>query len=57
MMEINPLFHVMTIARNSLLGGPVSLVSWGVVAGMAAVGWLLAFRMLVRYRSRIAYWL
>ncbi|BAM07033.1 ABC transporter permease protein [Leptospirillum ferrooxidans C2-3] len=56
-MECNPLFHMMTIARNSLLGGPVSLGSWGVVAGMAALGWLVAFRMLVRYRSRIAYWL
>ena len=56
-MEWNPLFHLMTIARNSLLGGPVSLVSWGVVAAMAALGWGVAFRMLVRYRSRIAYWL
>lgn len=56
-MEYNPLFHVMTIARNSLLGGPVSLVSWGVVSGMAVIGWLAAFHLLVRYRGRIAYWL
>jgi len=56
-MEFNPLFHVMTVARNTLLGGSVSPVSWAVVAGMAILGGLVAFRMLVRYRSRIAYWL
>ena len=56
-MEYNPLFHVINIARNSLLGGPVSVRSWEVVLIMGVLGWIFAFILLVRYRSRIAYWL
>ena len=56
-MEYNPLFHVLAIARNSLSGGAVPVGSWLVVIGMTLVGWTLAFQLLVRYRGRIAYWL
>jgi len=56
-MEYNPLYHVFLIARNSLSGGSVPLRSWEVVLTMTLLGWFLAFHMLVRYRSRIPYWL
>ena len=56
-IEYNPLYHVFNIARNGLLGGAVPWQSWGVVLLMTMLGWGLAFRFLVRYRSRIAYWL
>ena len=56
-MEYNPLFHILAIARNSLSGGAVPVGSWLVVIGMTLVGWILAFQLLVRYRGRIAYWL
>lgn len=56
-IEYNPLYHVFNIARNGLLGGRLPIQSWGIVLLMTVVGWVLAFRMLVRYRSRIAYWL
>ncbi|MGC8530275.1 MAG: ABC transporter permease [Leptospirillia bacterium] len=56
-MEYNPLFHVLAIARNSLSGGPIPIGSWLVVVGMTLGGWVLAFQLLVRYRGRIAYWL
>ena len=56
-VEYNPLFHVFNIARNTLLGGGIPLKSWGVVMLMTVLGWGLAFRLLVRFRSRIAYWL
>lgn len=56
-MEYNPLYHVMEIARNSLTGGAIPYKSYGVVFGMTLLGWILAFRFLVRYRSRIPYWL
>ena len=56
-MEYNPLFHILAIARNSLSGGAVPVGSWLVVIGMTLVGWTLAFQLLVRYRGRIAYWL
>ncbi len=56
-MEYNPLYHVLAIARNSLTGGAIPYASYGVVFGMTLLGWILAFRFLVRYRSRIPYWL
>ena len=56
-INYNPLYHVFNIARNGLLGGRLPIQSWGIVLLMTVVGWVLAFRMLVRYRSRIAYWL
>lgn len=56
-MEYNPLYHVLAIARNSLTGGAIPYASYGVVFGMTFLGWILAFRFLVRYRSRIPYWL
>ncbi len=56
-LEYNPLYHVFNIARNGLLGGDVPVRSWEIVLLMTVVGWYLAFRLLVRYRSRIAYWL
>lgn len=56
-LECNPLYHVFTIARTSVMGGEVPMTSWAVVAFMTVVGWTMAFRLLVRYRARIAYWL
>ena len=56
-MEYNPLFHFLAIARNSLSGGAVPVGSWLVVVGMTLAGWIFAFQLLVRYRGRIAYWL
>lgn len=56
-IECNPLFHVFTIARNGVLGGEVPIHSWAIVLLMTVAGWGVAFRMLVRYRARIAYWL
>lgn len=56
-IEYNPLYYVFSIARNSLSGGTVPVQSWEIVFGMTVLLWFLAYRMLVRYRSRIAYWL
>lgn len=56
-IECNPLYHVLNITRNGLFGGEIPLQSWGVVLLITMLGWGLAFRMLVRYRARIAYWL
>lgn len=56
-VDCNPLYHLFNIARNGLLGGEIPWKSWVVVLLMTLLGWALAFRMLVRYRSRIAYWL
>ena len=56
-IECNPLYHVFTVARNTVLGGNVPIYSWMVVFLMTMVGWGTAFHLLARYRARIAYWL
>jgi ABC-2 type transport system permease protein len=56
-LEVNPLYHILAIIRNTLTGGDLPAASWGVVMGITLVGWYLAFWLLVRYRSRIAFWL
>jgi ABC-2 type transport system permease protein len=56
-LEFNPLYHILAIVRNTLMGGILPAVSWAVVMGITVVGWYLAFLLLIRYRSRIAFWL
>lgn len=56
-LELNPLFHLIRIIRDPLLGNPASLTSWCLVAGMAFVGWTVALLFFNRFRTRITYWL
>lgn len=56
-LDFNPLYHVLEIVRNTLLGGTLPVRSWEVVLLMAALGWTLALWLLSRYRRRISYWL
>ena len=56
-LEFNPLYHFLAIVRNTLIGGVLPAESWAIVMGIMVVGWFLTFLLLVRYRSRIAFWL
>ena len=56
-LNFNPLYHVLEIVRNTLLGGEIPLLSWAFVVVMAVLGGSLTFWLLTRYRRRIAYWL
>jgi ABC-type polysaccharide/polyol phosphate export permease len=55
--QINPLFHLMEVIRNPLLGKSAPLLSWGVVLSITAIGSIASLRLFSRYRPRVAYWL
>ncbi len=55
--QINPLFHLMEVIRNPLLGKSAPLLSWGVVLSVTAIGSIASLRLFSRYRPRVAYWL
>ncbi len=57
MLDLNPFYHLVSIIREPLLGGPATSINWLFSIGMAVIGWGVALWFLGRYRSRIAYWL
>ena len=56
-LEPNPIYHMLALIRDPILGTAPSLMNWGVCLGMAVVGWAAALWLLGRSRPRIAYWL
>ncbi|MDL2410589.1 ABC transporter permease [Rhizobium calliandrae] len=56
-LDFNPFYHLVSVIREPLLGGTGTLLNWGVVVGMAIVGWVAALLFLDRYRARVTYWL
>ena len=54
--ELNPLYHYLEIVRAPMLGQPVAAYHWWIVLACTAVGLLLAFVALRRFRSRVPYW-
>lgn len=57
LLDGNPMYHLLEIARAPLLGQLPSQTNWIVAAVMAIAGWLFALVVFGRYRRRIAYWL
>lgn len=55
-VEYNPLFHLLTVARDPLLGQIPPLESWLSAIVLALVGCLAAARLYRRAQPRIAYW-
>lgn len=55
--QLNPLFHLISVVRDPLLGVAPTPLNWAAVIGMAFVGWLFAVLLLTRLRHRIVYWL
>lgn len=55
--ELNPFHHLIEIYRGALLNGTLNESSWVIAACMACIGWLIAFPIFARYRSRIAFWI
>ena len=56
LVELNPMFHYLEIARGPLLGQPVEFYHWAVVLGCTAFGWILGMLVMRNYRARVAYW-
>lgn len=57
-VDLNPLYHLLTIVRDPLLGGKLPPVgSCLAVVLITVAGWTLTYVMFARFRKRIAYWL
>ena len=55
---LNPLYHLLTIVRDPLLGGKLPPVnSWIAASLITIAGWSLTFAMFAKFRKRIPYWL
>jgi ABC-type polysaccharide/polyol phosphate export permease len=55
---LNPLYHLLTIVRDPLLGGRLPPVNSIIaVTLITVVGWALTFALFAKFRKRIAYWL
>jgi lipopolysaccharide transport system permease protein len=56
-IELNPLTHVVEVARAPFLNTVPALSTWLAAAGTALFGWLLTFALFVRSRARVPFWL
>lgn len=52
----NPLFYLLTIIRQPLLGQPVALEVWAGALFFMAVSLVIGFGIFARFRQRIAFW-
>ena len=55
--EINPLYHLIEIVRAPLLGDEIRLISWVFCTMLLILGGGLTFKVFVRLRGRVPYWL
>ncbi len=55
-LPLNPFDPLLEIVRAPLLGGTPGLAIWGAALGYSAAFWLIAWRVFVRARPRIAFW-
>ena len=55
--DYNPLYHLVAIVRDPLLGKAPELTHWIVAAFIAIIGWTATIQMLSKFRHRIVYWL
>jgi ABC-type polysaccharide/polyol phosphate export permease len=55
--QLNPIYHLIAVIREPLLGNAPELSHWLIVILMTIVGWTLTIQMLTRFRQRIVYWL
>ncbi|MBF6136066.1 ABC transporter permease [Nocardia otitidiscaviarum] len=56
LVELVPTYHYLEIVRAPLLGDPIHLRSWIVVAVITVVGWAVAILAMKQFRSRVPYW-
>jgi ABC-type polysaccharide/polyol phosphate export permease len=55
--ELNPLYHLMSVIRDPLLGKAPEPLHWFALILMAMVGWSLTIYLLTKFRQRIVYWI
>jgi ABC-type polysaccharide/polyol phosphate export permease len=56
-VDLNPLYHMIEVARAPLLGKVPTLEDYAAVALITVVGWAIAFGLFRKFRRRIAYWI
>ena len=55
--EYNPLYHLVAVVRDPLLGIAPQPLHWVVAVLITIFGWLLTIQMMRKFRHRIVYWL
>lgn len=55
-LDANPFYHFVEIARAPMLGQLPAWESWVAVLGITLVGWILALAFYTVFRWRLAYW-
>ena len=55
--DLNPFYHLIEIFRSPLQSGDIQMNSLIVAFVMLCVGWLIAFPIFARFRSRISFWI
>ncbi len=56
-LELNPLYHFISIIRSPLLGQYPTTSNWVISIAIGIVGWTVTLVFYGKYRSRIAFWL
>lgn len=57
LLDLNPIYHLLAIVREPLLGHSPTALNWLVSVFMAIIGWVSTLLFYGRYKRRIAYWL
>jgi ABC-type polysaccharide/polyol phosphate export permease len=57
LIEFNPLYHLIAIVRDPMLGRAPEPLHWIVAACLALAGWTAIVLVLTKFRHRIVYWL
>jgi ABC-type polysaccharide/polyol phosphate export permease len=55
--DYNPLYHIIAIVRDPMMGKLPSSLDWLVVAFITIFGWMLTVYVMSKFRHRIVYWL
>lgn len=55
-IELNPLTHILNVARAPYLNEVPALSTWMIALAVAVFGWAMTFALFVRTRARVPYW-
>ena len=56
-MALNPFTHMIGVVRDPLLGRSPNVASFGVLLGLAVIGWAASFLFFAAVRRRIVHYL
>ena len=57
LLDPNPVYHLLAIVREPLLGQAPTITNWLVSIGVFLSGSLFSILLFNKYRARISYWL